>query len=195
MPPPFISSLLLYSILFLTVYCLFTDADVDLDSSQQQAPAADYAPPPPSTNFIASNNPNLDFSTNAYDDGSASTGPLLLSSDECDNIQDSGGQKKRKKKRQLRNCPNPYLKTPNSPANSVKTREGAADDDENSWTQRGGNGQASPMAIPGLLLQTKPQPNLSLCPDVERPIPVCGRDDSKIPMGDSWLIQKCRPCK
>lgn len=140
------------------------------------------------------------------DDGSpiappSSTGPLLLSSDdECDQIQNSGGnlpkaggQRKRKRKRQSQNCPNPYSKTPNSQANSVWTREG--DDDDNGRTHGGEDGQAPTIAIPGLLLQTKPQPNLGLCPDVERPIPVCARDDTKVPMGDSWLIPKCRPCK
>ena len=129
------------------------------------------------------------------------TWPLLLSSDdECDQIQNSGGnlpkaggQRKRKRKRQSQNCPNPYSETPNSQANSVWTREG--DDDDHGRTHGGEDGQAPSIAIPGLLLQTKPQPNLSLCPDVERPIPVCARDDTKVPMGDSWLIQKCRPCK
>lgn len=237
MPPPFFSTLLLYSILFLALCCLFADADADLylDSSA----AADYyyapPPPPPSTNLLAFNDPNLDFSTpttttttttgtdttafgnglqsssqqqqlpeqeqaNAYDDGgwsisssSASTGTLLLSSDECDKVQkNNGGQSKRRRRRQSRNCPNPYLKTPSSPANSVKTREG--DEDDNGRTQRE-SGQAPTMAIPGLLLQTKPQPNLSVCPEVERPIPVCSHDDAKVAMGDSWLIRQCRPCK
>lgn len=242
MPSPFIPSLLLYSILFLTVCCLPTDPDAsaNLDSSpQQQPPAVDYHYNDlPSTNFLATNNLNLDptaptistdttYAINNNDLGSSSqqelpeqqangaaadgfglrftspssTGPLLLlSSNECDKSQNGDGRHpidrahlKMKKKRQLLNCPNPYLTTPNSPANSIKTLESG--DEDNGRTQRGGVDQAPAMAIPGLIIQKKPEPNLSLCPDVERPIPVCGREDSKVPMGDSFLLPKCRPCK
>lgn len=236
MPSPFISSLFLYSILFLTVCCLPTDPDASagLDSSpQQQPPAVDYHYNDlPSTNFLAINNLNLDSTAptistdttvainnnglgsssqqelpeqqaNGADDGfglqftsPSSTGPLLLlSSNECDKSQNGDGRhpndrahQKRKKKRQLLNCPNPYLTTPNSPANSIKTLESG--DDDNGRTQRGGVDQAT-----GLIIQKKPEPNLGLCPDVERPIPVCGREDSKVPMGDSFLLPKCRACK
>ncbi len=132
----------------------------------------------------------------------SSTGPLLLlSSDECDKSQTGDGRhpnarrahRKRKNKRQLRNCPNPYLTRPTPAANSIKTLEN--DDEGNGRTMRGEGGQAPNMAIPGLILQEKPEPNLSLCPDVERPIPVCAREDSKVPMGDSFLIPKCHACK
>lgn len=233
MPPRFISSILLYSILFLLV-----SADVNLDSSQQQPPAAtaDYSGvPPPPTNFLATNNPNWDFSTDttttfgindndvqsssqqqqlpepqadAYDgstfaspsSSSTTGGPLLLSSGECDKIQNgggnhangaSGGQRRRRrtnKKRQLRNCPNSYLQNPNPPTNSVRIKESSDDDDtsDGGQTLRAGD---------GLLIQTKPKPNLNLCPNLERPFPVCARDDASFPMGDSWLISKGRPCK
>lgn len=130
-----------------------------------------------------------------------STGPLLLvSNGDCDNSENSGGKdpnaranKNRKKKRQLRNCPNPYLTSPNPQTNSIKTLE--SDDENTGRTQSGEDVQAPAMAIPGLIIQKKPEPNLSLCPDVERPIPVCGREDTKVPMGDSFLLPKCRACK
>lgn len=225
MPSPLISILLLFSTLILTVRCLLTNenASADLDSSQQP-PAVDYNfYDSPATNFLASNNPNLDSTTtptsstdttfginnkdldssssqqelpeqdadDSRDDGfgtrittpSSAEPPLLLSSDECDKSQDSGGRhpntranKKRMRKRQLRNCPNPNLTSPNQ-------------------AQSGKTGQLPTMAIPGLILQEKPLPNLSLCPEVERPIPVCGREDTKIPMGDSFLIPNCHACK
>lgn len=239
MPPRFVSTILLSSILFLAV-----SADVNLDSSSQQQPptaAADFysspppPPPPPPTNFLATNNPNLDFSTpattttntdttttfginnndlqsssqqqvDAYDESrfawpssSATEGPLLLSSNECDKIQNgggnpangaSGGQRRRRRrneKRQSRNCPNPYIQTPNSPVNTVRIKESSDDDDS-------GGGQTQ-RAADGLLLQAKPKKDLSLCPNLERPFPVCARDDACFPMGDSWLISKGRPCK
>lgn len=222
--------------------CLPTDEDAsaDLNSSPQQQPPAvdyDYYDPLSSTNFLASNNPNLDSTTtptsstdttyginnNDFDSSSSqqelpeeqqandgfglrftppsSTGPLLLlSSDECDKSQTSGGNhpnasanKKRKKKRQLQNCPNPYLTSPNPPANSIKTM--GSDDEDSRRTQSGADVQAPVIAIPGLTLQKKPEPNLSLCPDVERPIPVCARADTRVPMGDSFLIPQCHACK
>lgn len=250
MPSPFILSLLLYSILFLKVCCIPTDAgadasaDLDSSSPQQQPPAVDFDYNySPSTNFLASNNANLDSTTlasitdttyginnndlgsssqqelpeeqvnvaddNGDDDGfgsrfkpPSSTGPLLLlSSDGCEKSQNGDvrqpnarrAHRKRKDKRQLRNCPNPYLTNPIPPANSIKTQEN--DDEDYGRTMRGEGGRAPTMAIPGLILQQKPEPNLSLCPDVERPIPVCAREDIKVPMGDSFLIPKCHACK
>lgn len=239
MPSPFISSLFLYSILFLKVCCIPTDTAADAsaawDSSspQQQPSTVDFGYyDSPSANFLASNNANLDSTTPASitdntfgisigDLGSSSSSssqqdlpgnpangagpPLLLSSDECDKSQNGDGwhpnagtNRKRKNKRQLRNCPNPYLTRPNpgsqTNTNSIKTLENG---DEDSGRTIGGGGatEAPTMAIPGLVLQQKPQPNLSLCPDVQRPIPVCAREDIKVPMGDSFLIPKCRACK
>ena len=252
MPSPFISSLLLYSILFLKVCCMPTDTAVDastaLDSSlpQQQPPAVDFGYyDSPSANFLASNNVNLDSTPPAsstdttfgisiddfgisssqqdlpgnpangvVDDGSgsgftlptSSTGPppLLLSSDECDKSQsgdgwhpkNSGANRKRKNKRQLRNCPNPYLTRPNPQpnTNSIKTLENG--DEDSGRTMGGGGASVAPtIAIPGLTLQRGPQPNLSLCPDMQRPIPVCAQGDISVPMGDSFLIPKCHACK
>lgn len=132
----------------------------------------------------------------------SSTGPpLLLSSDECDKSQNrnSGANRKRKNKRQLQNCPNPYLTRPNphtqpnTNTNSIKTLENG--DEDSGRTMGGGATVAPTIAIPGLTLQRGPQPNLSLCPDIQRPIPVCAREDILVPMGDSFLIPKCHACK
>ena len=162
--------------------------DLDSSSSQRELPEQE------------ANDRDDDGFGSRFTTPSSAEPPLLLSSDECDKSQDSGGRhpnaranKKRMRKRQLRNCPSPYLTSPNPPANSIKTLESGHED--SGQVQSGKTGQVPTMAIPGLILQEKPLPNLNLCPEVERPIPVCGREDTKIPMGDSFLIPKCHACK